>query len=84
MESRNMNTERPFIDDLPLQPNKEVSAEKSLKTDEEDGAKLKLSERKVTRDTRLLILFRMMIERHNNIRSQNSISVLVSFCCSAV
>lgn len=77
-ESPNINVERPFIDELPLQPNKEVSVEKSIKTDEEDGAKPKLSEtRKVTRNTRLsLILFRMMIEGVNNISSQNSISVL--------
>lgn len=58
-----MNFKRPFNADPPLQPNKDVSTEKSLKADEEDGAKPKLSEtRKVTQNTRLLILFRMMIE----------------------
>lgn len=54
-ESLNTNIERPFNDDLPLQPNKDVSAEKSVKTDEEDGAKPKLSEtRKVTRKHKVI------------------------------
>lgn len=63
-KSRNRSVKQPLLDDLLLQPSKEVSAEKSPKTDEEDGAKPKLSEtRKVTPNTKLLVLFRMMIEQ---------------------
>lgn len=44
-----MNVNQPVNNTLPLQPNKEVSVEKSFKIDEEDAAKPKLTEtRKVT------------------------------------
>lgn len=45
-----------------MQPNKEVSVEKSFKTDEEDGAKPKPTEtRKVSRNTIINDLFRIMM-----------------------
>lgn len=47
--NKNMNVNQPVNNTLPLQPNKEVSVEKSFKIDEEDSAKPKLTEtRKVT------------------------------------
>lgn len=68
-ESGNINTHRPFIDRLPPpQPNKDVSVEKSLKADEEDGAKPKLSDtrkvnRKKKKKTERLLIARRMATR---------------------
>lgn len=56
-KSRNINAKRPLVD-LPLQPSAELSAEKSAKADEEDGAKPKFIETKKV--TKLLILFKMI------------------------